>query len=1003
MSRLRVRRLRARFALALALACAPASISAVAAAQPVVRLPAEDHYDAGQLEQLDATLSEGIQSGYYDWARPIAERIFAIRQRALGGAHPDTVKSIGKLRAIYAATGERRRLLGLLEQSATKIDASRGKDSPEAARAQYELGRTQLDLGAYPDADKALARAITILEKARGSADPVLTPMLVDAGRTAAARGDHPRAEAFYARALSIVEKTPNPRDRYAVLFARAELRESQGKLDEASHSYQEAADLAKATFGQDSAEYMESMAGPMRCYLGGFDVEILSRFAVESAERKYGSSSPRFARVLMSYALGRLRLGELGRAEPILMRVLDIRTRALGDTHPEVAASLSAIALLHQLKKDMPRAVQTRAKANALREKQLQLLLSTGTEDQRRLFMESVAPETDASIELHVQHAPGDREAARLALTTILRRKGRVLDAVSDVSRRLRGRVAKADRPLLDKLLAARSRLAESVFSATADSSSRTRVDALTKESEQLEAQLYERSPALKAEEQPVTIEDVAAALPEGTSLVEITAYTPSQWNGMGAGERRYVAYVLDRRGAITWRDLGPAKDIDVLVEPLRAGLEREADGNTPARALYTRLVAPLTQALEKSNRWLVSADGALNLVPFAALADAKGKRVLENVTVSYLTSGRDIVRRRASGKQAERGSALLVGDPTFGTPVAGAQTSSFRRKTFEPLPGTAAEVKKIGTLLPGAQVLTGTSATEAAVKGARAPAILHIATHGFFLKDTREGAGAKPGGRALVLDTAAPPDTSILRTAQPLLRSGLVFAGANSVRGDDDDGVLTALEASGLELTGTQLVVLSACESGVGEVRSGDGVYGLRRAFVDRRVGDAGDEPLEGRRRRHARSHGRVLRRAPRRGQSRRRAAERAAVALPDAEVRAPSLLGGLHPVGRPGADGAAVRAEGDARSATPGLQGLRVRRRSGERRLRRRDGGRGALLRARRLAPGSEGAPPRLARVLEREDLHDDAVGGLGARAERRGLSAGARGRLVELEPA
>jgi MYXO-CTERM domain-containing protein len=129
---------------------------------------------------------------------------------------------------------------------------------------------------------------------------------------------------------------------------------------------------------------------------------------------------------------------------------------------------------------------------------------------------------------------------------------------------------------------------------------------------------------------------------------------------------------------------------------------------------------------------------------------------------------------------------------------------------------------------------VLTGTAATEAAVKAAHAPAILHIATHGFFLADTREGGGGKAGARALVLDTGVPPDTSILRTAQPLLRSGLLFAGANGVRGDNDDGVLTALEASGLELTGTQLVVLSACESGVGEVRSGDGVYGLRRAFV-------------------------------------------------------------------------------------------------------------------------------------------------------------------------
>ena len=106
---------------------------------------------------------------------------------------------------------------------------------------------------------------------------------------------------------------------------------------------------------------------------------------------------------------------------------------------------------------------------------------------------------------------------------------------------------------------------------------------------------------------------------------------------------------------------------------------------------------------------------------------------------------------------------------------------------------------------------MLAGAEATESELKRVNAPSILHIATHGFFLPSLP---GASSGN--------------------PLLRSGLALAGANRRNGGDDDGIFTALEASGLNLWGTRLVTLSACDSGIGEIRSGEGVYGLRRAFV-------------------------------------------------------------------------------------------------------------------------------------------------------------------------
>jgi CHAT domain-containing protein len=147
-----------------------------------------------------------------------------------------------------------------------------------------------------------------------------------------------------------------------------------------------------------------------------------------------------------------------------------------------------------------------------------------------------------------------------------------------------------------------------------------------------------------------------------------------------------------------------------------------------------------------------------------------------------------------------------------------------------FAPLGGTTQEARTIKSLFPEAQVLTGQLATKAALKQVEAPRLLHIATHGFFLLDP-ENSTALESPKTGVNGTRT--TSAGARLENPLLRSGLALAGANLNKGASSDGILTALEASNLNLWGTKLVTLSACDTGVGEVRNGEGVYGLRRAF--------------------------------------------------------------------------------------------------------------------------------------------------------------------------
>jgi CHAT domain-containing protein len=151
-----------------------------------------------------------------------------------------------------------------------------------------------------------------------------------------------------------------------------------------------------------------------------------------------------------------------------------------------------------------------------------------------------------------------------------------------------------------------------------------------------------------------------------------------------------------------------------------------------------------------------------------------------------------------------------------------------------WKPLPGTGQEADAVAKTMRGLKVWKGLDATEGRLKAVHGPTVLHLATHGFFLADEPQQAPpGPPGGGAPAPGPPAAPAGDEARE-NPLLRSGLALAGANKLSSGRDDGILTAMEASGLDLWGTKLVVLSACETGVGKVTNGDGVYGLRRALV-------------------------------------------------------------------------------------------------------------------------------------------------------------------------
>jgi CHAT domain-containing protein len=290
---------------------------------------------------------------------------------------------------------------------------------------------------------------------------------------------------------------------------------------------------------------------------------------------------------------------------------------------------------------------------------------------------------------------------------------------------------------------------------------------------------------------------------------------------------------------------DLGDAVAINNDVDQLRRVLRNPSSTNVKqlGKAVYERVMRPVLPLLGKTHRLFLSPDGDLNLIPFGALVDEQERYLVENYSVTYLTSGRDLLRLQVHALSKQ--GPVVFANPLFSevgvsdtdrtgkptTPAADASSRGpwdLRNVKFQPLPGTAQEAKALGEILSGVKLWTGAQATEAALKQVSGPSILHIATHGFFLPDQAQAVGESTRGIIVSRQTQTEGEN-------PLLRSGLALAGVNQHQsGPGEDGVLTALEATGLDLWGTKQVVLSACETGLGEVKNGEGVYGLRRALV-------------------------------------------------------------------------------------------------------------------------------------------------------------------------
>ncbi|MCS7081172.1 MAG: CHAT domain-containing protein [Chloracidobacterium sp.] len=820
--------------------------------------------------------------GDYTAAEPLYRRALAIREKALGAEHPDTAATLNNLaellrargdyaaaellyyraRAVWEKTlgakhphvatvltnlallhkdrGDYRRAENDFRQALTLREAIFGPEHPEVATAASNLAELYRVRGDYAAAEPLYRRAVAIREQKLGPEHPELAISFNNMAAMYRDRGDYATAEPLYQRALSIWEKALGPNHPLVAhaLNNLGDLCRLQERLAAAKSLFEQALRIREKALGETHPLVASTLAnlGAVESALGDDAAEATLKRALNIAERTAGLDHPLTASVLTHLGWLYQQRGDYAGAEALYQRSYHIREKALDRGHPDLALSAGRLAWL-DLARGRPRqAGDWLARVSELLEADFRRNLVVGSERQKTLYVRRSSQLAEATVAWQVKYFPKEGPAARLALLTIWRHKGRALDVLAHQTAVLRARADPDDQRLLDDLEAMRNRLTQLAGKAE----SQVERARLEREIERQESKLGERFTQLGAQLQTVSYEAVRAALPKDAVLIEYFVYRPldPERPGRLAAAYHLAAYVLSSGdGAPRVVELGALEAIASRIETFRWALqERRPDVRTAARALDEKLFAPLRPLPDGTRRLFIAPDGDANLIPFEALVDEQGRYLVERYTINLLTSGRDLARIRGLKSNTKTQRGLVLADPRYDLgggpavhPADGLRSVDFQLADYPPLPGTRREASLLQGMLHNIEVVFGDKATEAHLKATRAPWCLHVATHGFFLPGRRIGqANVETRELGMAAEGAVAEEN-------PLLRSGLVLAGVRQGQsGAGEDGILTALEAAGLDLMGTQLVVFSACETGLGEARPGEGVYGLRRALV-------------------------------------------------------------------------------------------------------------------------------------------------------------------------
>ncbi len=823
---------------------------------------------------------EYLNKRNYGLALENAQKALEIIEKELGPEHFNYAQALNRIGWIYYFKGDYDKAI---EYSIKEVELKKKilpANDASYASAIHNLSTLYQAMGRYTDAEPLLKEALEIKKNTVGEGDTSYAKTLNNFANNYYNMGNYKEAEKLYLQSLEIKDKNNlKGTTSYAyTLSSLGSLYHNLGNYKEACKDVSEALAIMKKNIGENHPETMKAESRLANIYLAlGESDKALKLFDAVRAKQKNmtGDAHPDYAQSLYNTALVYWDMKKYNEAKDLIGMAKDIISKKMGQGHPLYSSCLNALGTIAWAQQDYGTAEQYFREAVYIKEKlfgqnnpELAIMIHNLAGVQKDMGNYKSAEENySRSFNLYLNQIktnfPFMSEEEKINFYAKIRSKFdmfycyamqrfrenpkllgdmynfhiSIKSLLINNLKKMKEKILSSEDPKLIDTYNKWHDIREKLSRAYSISAFSSISSGINKDSLEKLANSYEKQMSLEsfnylnlkehASATPITWQDIKSKLQPDEAAVEIVRFNFFS-GGAWSDTVFYVALIVmkETKDYPDYVVFNNGKDFEkYFIVNYKKSIAHQIDDTLSYNFFWRRI----DEKTAGKKRIFVSLEGVYNKINISSLQSPNGRFIIDDKEIVVLSNTNEIYYRKKEKKQETQYNAVLFGYPTFLKNVTNKANVS-----IPALNGSKVEVEKIDSLLKDKNIssllMIEDNATEDRFKLVKNADIIHIATHGFFNPDI-----VRNKTNALVLD-------EIKTNENPLINSGLLFAGikyidpdsSKIITGTEDDGLLTAYEASNLNLDNTKLVVLSACETGLGAEKNGDGVYGLQRSFL-------------------------------------------------------------------------------------------------------------------------------------------------------------------------